>query len=117
MRSGSPLADKLWGDHDGEQQGVWDTIHSHGMEQPRSEHQQPLVDSRYAVALKATAPIAFNPAKAQGTQKRLETLELPLKPVHYLLIRGNTFGLLWPLCSRTLGYSVPCPGDPTSLHL
>lgn len=33
-KSGCPLADKLWGDHGGEQQGVGAIIHSRGMEQP-----------------------------------------------------------------------------------
>lgn len=41
------------------------------------------------MALKATAPITFNPAKAQRSQKRQETLQLALKPVGYLPIRGN----------------------------
>lgn len=67
------------------------------------------------MVLEVMAPITFNRAKAQVSQKSLETLELALKYVHHLPIRGNIFGLLWLPCGRALGYSLPYLDDPTSL--
>lgn len=55
------------------------------------------------MVLEVMAPITFNRAKAQVSQKSLETLELALKYVHHLPIRGNIFGLLWLPCGRALG--------------
>lgn len=52
------------------------------------------------MALKGMAPITFKLTKAQGRQKRLETLELLSKHVHYLPVGGN-FVSLSAMCQDT----------------
>lgn len=112
--AGGCKVSELWGDHGDSLKGAGATVHSCGMQQPRGEHQQPLLGKGYAVALKGMAAITFKLTKAQGTQKRLETLELPLKYVHYLPLRGNIFVCLCLPCSRILGIFFSLSGDPTS---
>lgn len=103
MWQGAGEVSELWGDHGEEQQGAGVTVSSCGMQQrcvSISNHPWPR-DIQWPS--KGMAPITFKFTKAQGRQKRLETLKLPLKLVHYFPLRGNISLSLCLPGSRILG--------------
>lgn len=114
MWQGAGEVSELWGDHGEEQQGAGVTVHSCGMQQPCvsiSNHPWPR-DMQWPS--KGMASITFKFTKAQGRQKRLETLKLALNMFITFLLEEIFLSLSVCHAAGYLGYSFPCPGDPTS---